>query len=74
LLRGPRGSGEIRIDGAGANWVKTGDRIVITGWSMADRTELATVRGRIVALGDDNRVAEVLKLGLVDEEELNPEP
>ena len=70
LLRGPRGSGEIRIDGAGAARVKTGERIMIAGWSLADRTELATIRARIVALDDDNRVVEALKLGLVDEEEL----
>lgn len=69
LLRGPRGDGEIRIDGPGAARVIHGERVFIAAWSQADRSELATLRARIVALSEGNRIAEVLELGLVDEEE-----
>jgi aspartate 1-decarboxylase len=70
LLRGRRGDGEIRIDGPGAARVNHGERVFIAAWSQADRSELATLRARIVAVEEGNRIGEVIELGLVDAEEL----
>jgi aspartate 1-decarboxylase len=70
VLRGPRGSGEIRVDGPTTARLSGDTRVVITAWAAVDRAELATVRARIVTLSSDNRILEKLELGLVDEEEL----
>ena len=67
LLRDPGGSGTLRIDGSAATVVTDGERVTITAWARADRAELATVRARIVAIDRDNRVVDVLDLGLVDD-------
>jgi len=68
LLRGPCGSGTIRIDGPAAALITDGEHVSITSWANADRAELATVRARMVAVDRDNRVLEVLDLGLVDDQ------
>lgn len=62
LLRGPAGSGVIRIDGGGGGALAGGGRVVIAAWSAADRTELPTLRARIVALDGANRIAETLEI------------
>ncbi len=68
ILRGPSGSGTIRVDGSAVALVTDGEQVTVTSWAHADRSELATVRARIVAVDRDNRVVEVLDLGLVDDQ------
>ena len=60
LLRGPHGSGLIRIDGGGG--IADGARVAIAAWAAADRTELPTVRARIVAVGADNRIVQTIEV------------
>jgi aspartate 1-decarboxylase len=67
LLRDPGGNGTLRLDGPAAALVTDGEQVTVTAWAHADRAELATVRARIVAVDGDNRVADVLDLGLVDD-------
>ena len=67
LLRDPATSGTLRIDGSPAALVTDGEAVTVTAWACADRAELATVRARIVALDGENRVVDVLDLGLVDD-------
>ena len=67
LLRDSGGSGVLRIDGPAVDLVTDGEQVTITAWANADRAELATVRARIVAVDGNNRVADVLDLGLVDD-------
>jgi aspartate 1-decarboxylase len=67
LLRDPSGSGTLRLDGSAVALVTDGEPVTVTAWAHADRAELATVRARIVAVGGDNRVVDVLDLGLVDD-------
>jgi aspartate 1-decarboxylase len=62
LLRGPLGSGMIRIDGGGHGGVAGGGRVVIAAWSTVDRTELPTVRARIVAVDAANRILRTLEV------------
>ena len=61
LLRGPAGGGMIRIDGGGHGGL-AGGRVVIAAWSTVDRTELPTVRARIVAVDADNRITQTLEV------------
>jgi aspartate 1-decarboxylase len=60
LLRGPHGSGLIRIDGGGD--IADGARVAIAAWAAADRTELPTVRARIVAVDADNRIVQTIEV------------
>ena len=60
LLRGPHGSGLIRIDGGGG--IAAGARVAIAAWAAADRTELPTARARIVAVGADNRIVQTIEV------------
>ena len=70
LLRGPAGSGLIRIDGGGHAGFAGGGRVVIAAWSAADRTELPTLRARLVALDGDNRIIETLEVAVAGSEGL----
>lgn len=70
LLRGPAGSGTIRIDGGGLGGLEDGGRVAITAWSIADRTELPTLRARIVAVDSDNRIVETIDVPVAGSEEL----
>ena len=74
LLRGRRGSGEIRVDGSTPVLLSRDARVVISAWALVDRAELATVRARIVTLDHTNRVSEKLEVGLFDQEDLEPLP
>jgi aspartate 1-decarboxylase len=60
LLRGPHGSGLIRIDGGGG--IADGARVAIAAWAAADRTELPTVRARIVDVDSDNRIVQTIEV------------
>jgi len=70
LLRGAAGSGTIRIDGGGLGGLEDGGRVAITAWSIADRTELPTLRARIVAVDSDNRVVETIDVPVAGSEGL----
>ena len=70
LLRGPLGSGVIRIDGGGHGGVAGGGRVVIAAWSTVDRTELPTVRARIVAVDAANRIVRTLEVPVAGSEDL----
>jgi aspartate 1-decarboxylase len=65
-LRGPRGAGEIQINGAAAHLVSPGDLVIICAYAQIDRSELAEFRARIVLVDKNNRVAEVRRPGLAD--------
>ncbi len=66
LVRGKPGSGVLRIDGDARTAVSDGAEVVIRAWSLVDRTELATVRARVVTLDRSNRIIEVRQLRAVD--------
>ncbi len=59
VLRGPAGSGEIRINGAAAHLVSPGDLVIIVAYAQLDRSEVAGHRARIVLVDGTNRIAEV---------------
>ena len=62
-LRGPEGSGEVRINGAAAHLVHPGDTVILAAYAQVDRSELATHRARIVLVDTDNRIVEIREDG-----------
>ena len=70
LLRGRCGSGEIRVDGGGPGGPADGGGVTITAWSIADRTELPTLRARVVAVDRDNRIIDTIEVAVAGSEEL----
>ena len=68
-LRGPRGSGDIQINGAAAHHVRPGDLVIVCAYADLDRTEIADHRARIVLVDRHNRLTEVRETGPADDME-----
>ncbi len=58
-LRGRRGSGEIKINGAAARLVNPGDLVILAIFAQLDRSEVAGHRARIVLVDENNRITGV---------------
>jgi len=65
-IRGPRGSGEVQINGAAAHRIRPGDHVIIAAFAQADRSELAAFRARIALVDERNRLTEVREGGLAE--------
>ncbi len=65
-LRGPRGSGEVQINGAAAHLVHPGDLVILCAWEQVDRSEVADHSARIVLVDAANRIVEVRQAGPAD--------
>jgi aspartate 1-decarboxylase len=48
IIRGERGSGEVKLNGAAARLVQRGDTIIILTYGLYDETELASYAPRVV--------------------------
>jgi aspartate 1-decarboxylase len=55
-LPGPRGSGVICVNGAGAHLIKTGDVVIIATYADLDDAETKAHQPRVVLLASGNRV------------------
>jgi aspartate 1-decarboxylase len=58
VLRGAKGSGEIKVFGAAGHKAAVGDVIIIAAYGYMDEAEMARFQPRIVLLGEGNRVLE----------------
>ena len=58
-IAGERGSGEIKINGAAARLVHTGDTIIVISYAAYDPDELANYRPRVVHVGAHNEIVSV---------------
>ena len=56
VIRGPRGSGVIELNGAVAHLGKPGDRITIMSFTEVDSTQAAGWQPRVIVLGEGNRI------------------
>jgi aspartate 1-decarboxylase len=54
-----RGSGEMRINGAAARLVHTGDTIIVVSYAGYDEAELERYEPRVVHVGADNAIVSV---------------
>src|SRR5918999_1468859 len=58
-IAGARGSGEIKINGAAARLVHTGDTVIVVSYAEYDERELETYRPKVVHVDKDNRIVTV---------------
>jgi aspartate 1-decarboxylase len=58
-IAGLRGSGEIKVNGAAARLVHTGDTVIVISYASYDEAELASYEPRVVHVDVDNRVVTV---------------
>lgn len=58
-IAGQRGSGEIRINGAAARLVHTGDTVIVVSYAGYDREELERYEPRVVHVNADNAIVSV---------------
>src|SRR5688572_16195461 len=58
-IAGERGRGEIKVNGAAARLVHTGDTIIVISYAQYDRAELETYEPRVVHVDRSNRIIDV---------------
>ncbi|HWI22880.1 MAG TPA: aspartate 1-decarboxylase [Baekduia sp.] len=59
-IAGPRGSGEMKVNGAAARLVHTGDTIIVVSYAGYDEAELASYEARVVHVeAKTNRIIDV---------------
>jgi aspartate 1-decarboxylase len=59
-LRGERGSGCIKINGAAAHLVSTGDLVIIASYAVYDEEEIEGHKPVVALLDADNRVKDLI--------------
>jgi aspartate 1-decarboxylase len=58
-IAGQRGSGEIKVNGAAARLVHTGDTVIVISYASYDESELEAYEPRVVHVDADNSIVTV---------------
>jgi len=58
-IAGQRGSGEIKVNGAAARLVHTGDTVIVISYASYDESELASYEPRVVHVDANNSIVTV---------------
>ena len=58
-IAGARGSGEMKVNGAAARLVHTGDTVIVVSYASYDEVELADYEPRVVHVAEDNGIVRV---------------
>ena len=58
-IAGARGSGEIKVNGAAARLVHTGDTVIVISYAAYDERELDSYEPRVVHVNADNQIITV---------------
>src|SRR5438270_8638320 len=58
-IAGQRGSGEIKVNGAAARLVHTGDTVIVISYASYDEAELATYEPKVVHVTAENAIVTV---------------
>jgi aspartate 1-decarboxylase len=58
-IAGERGSGEVKVNGAAARLVHTGDTVIVVSYASYDEKELETYEPRVVHVNSRNEIVEV---------------
>lgn len=61
IFRGEAGSGKIEVNGAAAQLVEPGDRLIVIHFAQVDDAEYESHRPTVLIMGEDNSVREVLR-------------
>lgn len=59
IIKAPRGSKMIGINGAAARLAQVGDKVIVINYGMLDAKEMAEHKPRIVILGEDNQIESI---------------
>lgn len=59
-LRGPRGSGCIKVNGAAAHLVSKGDLVIIASYANYHESEIDGHHPTVVLLGEENRIKQLV--------------
>lgn len=59
VIRGERGSGELKINGAAAHLVHPGDLVILIAYGMMTEAEAAVHLPRVVHVDQSNRIVEI---------------
>jgi len=59
VIKGPRGSGVICLNGAAARLVQPGDTVIIISYAILDRAEARAFKPVIINVDEKNKVVEV---------------
>jgi aspartate 1-decarboxylase len=59
VIKGPRGSGVICLNGAAARLVSPGDAVIIISYAMMDRREASEFQPTVVMVDGQNRAVEI---------------
>jgi aspartate 1-decarboxylase len=62
-IAGPRGSGQITVNGAAARLVHTGDKVLVVSYAEYDPEELRSYEPRVVHVDEENRIVDVHSRG-----------
>ena len=58
-IAGARGSGEIKVNGAAARLVHTGDTVIVISYGSYDRRDLQSYEPKVVHVNADNQIVTV---------------
>jgi aspartate 1-decarboxylase len=58
-IAGARGSGDVKVNGAAARLVHSGDTIIVISYGSYDRRDLETYEPRVVHVNADNQIVTV---------------
>jgi aspartate 1-decarboxylase len=58
-IAGRRGSGEVKVNGAAARLVHTGDTVIVVSYASYDEKELESYEPRVVHVSSRNEIVEV---------------
>ena len=58
-IAGARGSGEVKVNGAAARLVHTGDTVIVVSYASYDEDELQTYEPKVVHVNTDNDIVRV---------------
>jgi aspartate 1-decarboxylase len=58
-IAGQRGSGEVKVNGAAARLVHTGDTIIVVSYASYDEQELAAYEPTVVHVNSNNQIIDV---------------
>ncbi len=61
VIEGPRGGGDICLNGAAARLVQPGDTVIIISYAMFDSSELNNYQPRVLFMDESNRIKEIKK-------------
>jgi aspartate 1-decarboxylase len=58
-IAGARGSGEVKVNGAAARLVHSGDTIIVISYASYDRLDLESYEPKVVHVNDENEIVTV---------------